>query len=321
MRDQYGRVIDYLRISVTDRCNLRCVYCMPEEGVKLLPHEEVLSFEEMLSVSRAAAMLGIRHIKVTGGEPLVRKGVAEFIGKLKQTAGIETVTLTTNGILLPEKIEELVQAGIDGINISLDTLNPEKFRTMTRKGEVEQVLAGIRSALPYRQFTVKINCVLDGEDWKKDAADIAGIAKNHPVHVRFIELMPLVKRKKTDGQEREVRNLLEEVYGPMEVCRERFGSGPSIYYEIPGFQGKIGFISAVSHKFCNQCNRIRLTCDGVLRMCLQSDSGVDLKKILRQGASEAELGAVIHDALTAKPKEHRFECDSIRAEAMSQIGG
>lgn len=321
MRDRYGREIDYLRISVTDRCNLRCVYCMPEEGVTLLPHQEILSFEEMLSVCRAAVKLGIRHIKVTGGEPLVRKGVVEFVGNLKQMEGIETVTLTTNGVFLPDYMEALSRAGIDGINISLDTLNGEKFRKITRNGDLEQVLAGIRSAVSTGDIRVKVNCVLDGEDWEKDALSVAELAKKYPIHVRFIELMPLMKQTEPRGKECRVRNILENTYGRMEPCAEKMGYGPSVYYEIEGFYGKIGFISAVSHKFCSQCNRIRLTCDGILRTCLQSDRGTDLKTPLREGVTEEELARLIEAALTEKPREHHFDSSGIQAESMSKIGG
>lgn len=321
MKDQYGRLIDYLRISVTDRCNLRCVYCMPEKGVTWIPHSEVLTYEELLTVGKAAVALGIKHIKITGGEPLLRKNVTEFIGRLKKTKGIETVTLTTNGILLPNYIEKLSETGIDGINISLDTLEEKKFRKLTRNGEVKDVWKGIFSVLPYEQINVKINCVLAGKDWQKDAVCMAEIAKKYRIHVRFIELMPIQNRKENGSLEEEIKALLEDVYGSMRRCEERIGFGPSVYYELPEFCGKIGFISAVSHKFCNQCNRIRLSCDGKLRLCLQSENAVDLKSALRQGACEEELKQLLEKGLLEKPREHRFGCDCIEGEAMSRIGG
>lgn len=211
MKDQYGRLIDYLRISVTDRCNLRCVYCMPEKGVTWIPHSEVLTYEELLTVGKAAAALGIKHIKITGGEPLLRKNVTEFIARLKKTKGIETVTLTTNGILLPNYIDQLSEAGIDGINISLDTLEEKKFRKLTRNGEVKDVWKGISSVLPYDQINMKINCVLAGKDWQKDAVRVAEIAKKYRIHVRFIELMPIQNQEEKGNLEEEIKALLEDV--------------------------------------------------------------------------------------------------------------
>ena len=322
MKDQYGRVIDYLRVSVTDRCNLRCTYCMPKDGVEWLSSEEILTDEEILKICRAAASLGIRHLKVTGGEPLLRENVTELIGKLKAIEGIETVTLTTNGIFLPRYIERLVSTGIDGINVSLDTLQEEKFCRLTRNGSVKEVWNGISSVLPYEQICVKINCVLDGEDWEEDAVSVAQIAKNHRIHVRFIELMPTQNQKEEGNLEKDAKALLERVYGPLHPCSEKIGFGPSTYYELQDFQGKIGFISAVSHKFCNQCNRIRLTSDGKLRLCLQVEQGIDLKEAVRQGADEEELKKLLEAGLQIKPREHQFGCDCmIEGTSMSRIGG
>lgn len=322
MKDQYGRVIDYLRVSVTDRCNLRCTYCMPEDGVEWIPSEEILTDEEILKICRAAASLGIRHLKVTGGEPLLRENVTELIGRLKEIDGIETITLTTNGIFLPRYIERLVSAGIDGINVSLDTLQEEKFRRLTRNGSVKEVWNGISSVLPYEQVCIKINCVLDGEDWEEDAVSVARIAKNHGIHVRFIELMPTQNQKERGNLEKATKDLLERVYGSLHPCHEKIGFGPSIYYELPDFQGKIGFISAISHKFCNQCNRVRLTSDGKLRLCLQVEQGVDLKEAVRQGADEEELKKLLEAGLQIKPREHQFGCDCmIEGTSMSRIGG
>lgn len=322
MRDQYGRNIDYLRVSVTDRCNLRCVYCMPKDGVEWIPDEEILTDKEIVKVCKAAADLGIRHLKVTGGEPLLRENVVELIGRLKKIEGIETVTLTTNGIFLPQYIEGLTKVGIDGINVSLDTLKEEKFRKLTRNGSVKEVWNGISSILPYEQVCVKINCVLDGDDWETDAVSVAELAKKYHIHVRFIELMPTQNQEEKCNFEKETKALLERVYGPLQPSREKIGFGPSAYYELPEFQGKIGFISAVSHKFCNQCNRIRLTSDGKLRLCLQVEQGVDLKRALRQGADEEKLKELLKIGLRMKPKEHQFGCDCmIEGKSMSRIGG
>ncbi len=321
MKDQYGRTIDYLRISVTDRCNLRCTYCMPEEGITCIPHEEILRYEEMEQICRIMAEMGLKHIKVTGGEPLVRKGISGFIRTLKEIPGIETVTLTTNGILLESMAEELASAGIDGINVSLDTLDEEAFRAITRGGDVKRVLAGLRKMHQYPQITLKINCVLGGENWKKNAVSVAELAKNHPIHVRFIEHMPIGREPEKEAKrEEQVRVVLETVYGPSILCEKPMGFGPSVYYHFEGFLGKIGFISAVSHKFCSGCNRIRLTADGRLRMCLQSGNSTDLKAVLR-GENPEGLESVIQKSVYEKPREHHFDKESIETVSMSQIGG
>lgn len=321
MKDRYGRVIDYLRISITDRCNLRCVYCMPNGACAYVPKEEILSFEELLFLCESIVLLGIKHIKITGGEPLLREGVVPFLKELKQMEGIETVTLTTNGTLLSDMAEELSKTGIDGVNISLDTLNQEKFRCITRNGDLQQVLDGVHAMLQHKNVVVKLNCVLDGKDWEQDAVAVANLAKRYPLHVRFIELMPLGKSNTERRNEIEVKKLLETQFGTMRQCQEKIGFGPSIYYEIEGFCGKIGFISALSHKFCNQCNRIRLTCDGTLRMCLQKQDGIDIKPYVRTERSKEKLCEQIRYALAEKPREHQFECDCIQTESMSKIGG
>lgn len=322
MEDKYRRNIDYLRVSITDRCNLRCTYCMPAEGIEAIPHAEILTFEEIVAVCRAFASLGVKHIKVTGGEPLVRRDADVLIRKLKAISAIETVTLTTNGILLPCYMGKLVDAGIDGINISLDTLNPQEFRELTRGGNLEEVLEGIRIAVTCENVTVKINCVLDGATWKERAVSIASLAKKYLVHVRFIERMPLTEERISEEMaEEQVKAVLEEVYGKMTLYEKPLGPGPSVYYSLEGFRGKIGFISAISHKFCSKCNRVRLTCDGTLRMCLQTREGIDLKTILRSGATEQTLKKCIREALEKKPKEHQFFTTQIQADGMSQIGG
>lgn len=322
MKDQYRRTIDYLRVSVTDRCNLRCTYCMPPEGIQPVCQEEILTFEEIVRICSAFAELGVKHIKVTGGEPLVRRDVDVLIRKIKAISGIETVTLTTNGTLLPSFVGKLVAAGVDGINISLDTLDEQEFRKITRNGNLEEVFAGIRSAIAYKETVIKINCVLEGEKWRQRAVQVASLARKYPVHVRFIERMPLVEEGiLEDTAEQQVRAVLESVYGEMRKYEGKLGPGPSVYYSLEGFQGKIGFISAMSHKFCDKCNRVRLTCDGTLRMCLQSKEGVDLKTRLRSGVSEDSLKSCIEEALAKKPKEHHFHLSQIQADGMSQIGG
>lgn len=322
MKDRYRRTIDYLRVSITDRCNLRCTYCMPPEGIQTIGHGEILTFEEISALCRISASLGVKHIKVTGGEPLVRRDADILIRKLKEIPGIETVTLTTNGTLLESNMKKLACAGVDGINISLDTLDEREFREITRNGSLEEVLAGICAAIAYEDITVKINCVLEGANWRERAVSIASLAKKYPVHVRFIERMPLIEEGDAERKtEEQVKEILESVYGKLSPCEEILGPGPSVYYCLEGFLGKIGFISAMSHKFCEKCNRVRLTCDGMLRMCLQSEDCVDLKEKLRGNASEDEIRDAMKEAFFGKPKEHSFHEKQIQADGMSQIGG
>ena len=324
MIDKYGREIDYLRISLTDRCNLRCIYCMPEEGVKSLSHAEILTSDEILRICRCAADLGIRKIKLTGGEPLVRKGCASLAKQIKAITGIEKVTLTTNGILLAEQLDALLDAGIDAINISLDTLDPELFKKVARRDGLEKVFEGIEAALAHPGLSLKINSVPVIKE-KENFIGIAGLAQKYPIHVRFIEMMPIGFGKQFPFQDEEsIKAVLEEAYGPMHAVNERYGNGPCHYYEIAGFKGKIGFISAMTHKFCSQCNRVRLTSEGFMKGCLQYQKGTDLRGLMRGGCTDSELKKAIYQVIWNKPVSHNFyeaktEQDEIRG--MSQIGG
>ena len=266
----------------------------------------------------------MRKIKLTGGEPLARKDCAWLAGQLKAIPGIEKVTLTTNGILLSEQLGALKEAGIDAINISLDTLDPELFRQITRRDSLDKVLEGLEAALACPGLSVKVNCV-PAVKKKENFAAMAGLAKKYPLHVRFIEMMPIGYGKKFPFQDEEsIKAVLEEAYGSMTLIEERFGNGPCHYYKIEGFQGKIGFISAVTHKFCSQCNRVRLTAEGYLKGCLQFQEGTDLRALLRGGCSDMELREAIRTVIWEKPVSHNFyetqtEQDEVRA--MSQIGG
>lgn len=324
MQDRFGRTIDYIRISLTDRCNLRCLYCMPEEGIELCECEDVLRYEEFVRLCRIFAKLGTKKIKITGGEALVRKDAVNLIRVIKGIEGIEQVTLTTNGILLGDYLEELVDAGIDGINISLDSLDKEEFRKLTRVGNVDKVKESLAKALTYPNLKIKINCVpCDGD--KQNLLDIVALAKNNPVHVRFIEMMPIGEGKqfKFLGED-SIKAMIEEKYGRLTPYDAKLGNGPSHYFSLRDFQGKIGFISAISHKFCHECNRIRLTCTGYLKTCLQYDIGTDLKELIRHGASDAMLEEAIVKTVYAKPLEHSFlQKDIAREEQgrMSAIGG
>lgn len=331
MKDKHGRDIDYLRISLTDRCNLRCIYCMPEEGVKSLSHAEILTYDEILRICRCGAELGIRKIKLTGGEPLVRKGCASLAGQIKAIPGIEKVTLTTNGILLEEQLDDLLKAGIDAINISLDTLNPELFKKVARRDDLDKVLKGIEAALTHSGLSLKINSVPVIKE-KENFIAVAGLAKKYPIHVRFIEMMPIGygKTYKSVPSDEILRQFFE-AYPDAYRLEKSLGNGPAVYYSAPGFAGEIGVIGAIHEKFCNTCNRIRLTSEGFLKLCLYSGEGLDLRAMLRGGCSDEEIAEAVTNVIERKPKEHHFTEDGLHlpgtgpADAdprkMSQIGG
>lgn len=327
MIDRCGRNIDYLRISLTDRCNLRCIYCMPENGIEKVDHTMILRTEEILRICRVMAELGITRIKLTGGEPLLRKDIAKLIREIKAMEGIQSVTLTTNGVLLKEKLPELIAAGLDGLNISLDTLNEESFSKITRRSGLRQTVNAIREATRYPDLSVKINCVPLSADDRQEFSGIVEFARQYPVHVRFIEMMPIGMGKEFSGvSEQEIREILENKYGKLlPYLGEPLGNGPCRYYEISGFKGKIGFISAISHKFCQDCNRIRLTSQGYLKTCLQYTTGRDLRAILRDGGTDDKLKEMILQTLSEKPDGHQFgkkaEKDNTETLCMSQIGG
>lgn len=324
MKDRYGREIDYLRISITDRCNLRCIYCMPEKGICQIPHEEILTYDEIRRVCQCMTTLGIRKIKLTGGEPLTRKGCSHLVSMLKELPGIEKVTLTTNGILLKEQMRDLSEAGIDNINISLDTLDEAKFHKITRREGLSSVLEGIEEALKYPKIGLKINCVPVLEE-PQNLVNIAGIARNHPIHVRFIEMMPIGYGKEFLFRgEDEICAILEKIYGKMTPVTEKYGNGPCHYYEIAGFQGRIGFISAMTHKFCDQCNRVRMTAEGYLKACLQYQTGIGLKELMRNGCTDEELTEAVRRVIWEKPQGHHFTSASVSEDEMklmAQIGG
>lgn len=326
MIDRCGRNIDYLRISVTDRCNLRCIYCMPKEGIRLTGRENILQEPEIIRVCRVMAELGIKKIKITGGEPLVRPRMPGLIHQIKAIPGIEKVTLTTNGILLKKQMKELAEAGLDSLNISLDTLDRDGFQKITRRDFLDDTLAGIKEAMKYPNVQLKINCVpLRIEE--QNLCEIAEFACKYPVHVRFIEMMPIGYGSSFTGMSQEkIVSLLEERFGRLVPYEgEPLGNGPCKYYIVKGFQGKIGFISAISHKFCSECNRIRLTSQGYLKTCLQYTAGRDLREVLRNGGTDEELKEIIKEALSEKPDGHHFrekaKEDDTESLCMAQIGG
>lgn len=325
MIDQYGRNIHYVRISVTDRCNLRCRYCMPQEGVKQLPHADILNYDELIRLAGIFAGRGITRIKLTGGEPLVRKEIWKLVQGLKQVDGIEQVTLTTNGVLLAKQIDKLAAAGLDAVNISLDTLDARQYETITRKAELPAALAGLHAALSYPQIRTKINCVpLAGENDRQWVL-LAAIAKDDPVDVRFIEMMPIGLGKEFVGRTQEdILRALREAFGQETALTGECGNGPGTYVDFAGFTGRIGFISAMTHKFCDRCNRVRLTPEGYLKPCLQYAAGVDLRSAMRSGASDEELDQIIGKMIYEKPCSHHFENNGEPGtdfRQMSRIGG
>lgn len=322
MLDQYGRNIDYMRISITDRCNLRCRYCMPE-GVDLAPMDSMLTYEEIEKICQEAANLGIKKIKITGGEPLVRLGCAELIGKLKRIAGIEQVTLTTNGVLLGTYLEELLENGLDAVNISLDSLDRERYQQITGRDELSKVLESIEKCVD-AGLRVKVNSVLqkdcNGEEWE----DLIYLAKKYPLDVRFIEMMPIGYGKQFEPIYNEsLLKMIKEKYPETKADERVHGNGPAIYYQIPGFKGSIGFISAIHGKFCGQCNRIRLTAQGRLKPCLCYGDSVDLRMAIRSEDGKEKVQELLKTGIKNKPKQHCFEeIEEITEQAlMIGIGG
>ena len=324
MLDIYNRKIDYIRISITDRCNLRCIYCMPEEGIKLIDHKEVLSYEEIIRLCRQFAKIGISKVKITGGEPLVRKDVHKLIKAIKEIDGIDNVTMTTNGILLENVIDDLVNAGLDAVNISIDTLREDRYREITRLGDINKVMRGIKKCLTYKNLKVKINCVpIKGEN-EEELLDLINLCKDNDISIRFIEVMPIGLGRNMKGfSDEEVIDIVEKNLGKLTPYHGKLGNGPSTYYSLEGYKGKIGFISAVNHKFCESCNRVRLTCEGFLKACLQYNIGTDLRELLRSGKSDEEILEAMKNTIYNKPEEHSFNLiiEKEEQKAMSQIGG
>ncbi len=318
--DSFGRRINYLRISVTDRCNLRCIYCMPAEGVPWIPHSEILSYEEIRTIVQAAAGLGIDKIRLTGGEPLIRAEVPKLIGMLSQIKGINEVSLTTNGVLLKKYALELKLAGLSRVNISLDTLKADRFRYITRSGGLEQVLSGIEAASNVGLHPIKINMVVMRGINDDEVLDFANMTYKEGWHVRFIELMPfsgVAEFVPSSELQQRISSL-----GALEPCLPPAGNGPAKYFRLSGAKGTIGFISPITELFCSNCNRLRLTSHGQLCGCLLSDDGIDLKGPLRNNASAQELKHLVLSVVASKPEHHRLTEGVVPMKRnMSQIGG
>ena len=323
MMDAQGRGIEYLRVSITDKCNLRCLYCMPEGGVESLRHVDLLSFEEIVRVVTAMTRLGVHALRLTGGEPMTRKGCLDLARMLKAIPGIDRLAMTTNGILLKGSMAEAKAAGVDAVNISIDTLDPASFKSITRGGNVNDVLASIHEAVDCG-LRVKLNAVPVKDFNENGLCELAALAQKMPIDVRFIELMPVgcgasLNPIPTD----EVKSNIEAPFGPLIKDDTKHGLGPAVYYKPDGFIGSVGFIGAVSHEFCDHCNRVRLTPEGVLKLCLNHSSGEDLRALLRGGATDEELQTVIREAIWRKPKHHGFSeaIDDRESRRMNQIGG
>ena len=318
MYDQYNRKIDYLRISLTDRCNLRCRYCQPEIS-EHVPHNEILRYEELLRICRAALQLGIRKFKITGGEPLLRKGCSDFIASLKQLDGVEQVTLTTNGTLLAQQLPALIAAGVDSINVSLDTLNAAYYTELTG-GSLDSVLQALQE-LHVAGIPFKLNCVPLAENGLADIMQLLKLAHRYNAPLRFIELMPLDCNANLKGLSgSEIRSQLEQAGLQLQPDAQRYGNGPASYWRIGGYKMPVGFIEPLHNKFCAVCNRVRLTSVGMLKPCLYSDAGMNLKHLLRDGVSDADLVKAMQDIIYAKPAGHSFDVKAARFN-MSQIGG
>lgn len=317
MIDNYDRMIDYMRISITDRCNLRCTYCMPN-GIEMQEHESILTFEEMTRICRLASELGIRTIKITGGEPFVRKDAIDLIRQIKELPKIEHVTITTNGVLLAEHVDELKKMGIDGINVSLDTLSPDIFKKVTGRNEFDKVWKGILKSVE-SGIPTKINCVPQKGVNDQELLDIVELAAKMPLDVRFIEMMPIGYGKEQEPIHGEdIYRMITEKYPDVVDTETKRGFGPARYISINNFKGNIGFIDAISHKFCSSCNRIRLTARGFLKPCLCYGEGVDLHSALRNGADDMAIMSLLEQAIKSKPYEHNFGEENASKKTLSE---
>ena len=339
LRDSCGRVLDYLRVSITDRCNLRCIYCMPPEGVEWKPHDNILTFEQILRIVKIFSGLGVRKIRITGGEPLLRRGASSFFKELKLIPGIEKTALTTNGLLLGTYLDKAGEDSLpDSINISLDALDNEncKFITRSVNAKPSAILALIDRLLE-KLITVKINCVPMRSVNENEILSIAALAKDKNIIVRFIELMPFgIPSGDADSCLQfvpgdEAAQMIEKAFGVLVPFNGIFASeevrskGPAVYYSLSDFKGKIGFINAVTHGFCGTCNRLRLTSEGFLKLCLSSTIGLDLKELIKTGADDIEISDAIAEAVLKKPRFHTLSKiygeQKQHQEGMSKIGG
>lgn len=323
MKDKYGREIDYLRISLTDKCNLRCIYCMEEKGNDFFDEEEKLTKDEICKIVNGCSKLGIKKIRLTGGEPLVRKDIVELVEAINKIEGIEEIYITTNGILLEDKVHILKKAGLKGVNISLDSLKVEMFNKLTRLGELKKVLNSIDKCLEHG-INVKLNVVMIKGMNEDEILDFVNLTLDKNIDVRFIELMPIGVGSKFKGvSNEEIIKIINENYIDIEEVKKNKNGGPATYIKIKDAKGKVGFISAISNCFCEECNRIRLTSEGFLKQCLHYNYGIDLKKLLRNGAKEEEIINAIKENIFNKPEKHLFmkKSEDKELKFMNKIGG
>ena len=328
LKDDYKRHINYLRISITDRCNLRCTYCMPPDGMNLLAHHDILSYEEIVRIAQIAVNEGISKIRITGGEPLVRKGMVNLVHNLSQLDGIKDLSMTTNGILLSEYARPLVDAGLQRVNVSMDSLQPGLFKDITRGGDLSLVWKGIEKAQDAGLSPIKINVVAMQGFNDSEIIDFARLTIANDYQVRFIEFMPIGngngwhQEKYLSGLK--IRTIIEEHHMLEPVLRNQEGMrGPAELYRLPGAQGMIGLINPISSHFCTTCNRLRLTADGKLRPCLFADQEIDILQPLRSAGTDEELKLLLHEALSSKPKGHTVMEPTFRkcTRDMVAIGG
>ncbi|MDR2140838.1 MAG: GTP 3',8-cyclase MoaA [Deltaproteobacteria bacterium] len=303
LADSHGRVMDYLRLAVTDRCNFRCVYCLPDGADESEPH--TLSLAQIERILRVLGSMGVRKVKITGGEPLVHPEIVDIVRLAKNSPNIVNVTLTTNGLLLDKLAPGLIAAGLDAVNISLDTLDPARFHYLTRRDYLPRVLAGLDLVLAAGDLAVKVNCVPTADSPMADLLALAGLAKDRRLHVRYIELMPIGLGQGLKGLDpQELTRALVATYGPLTPVSRQLGNGPATYFALPGFVGRVGFISAVQSRFCDRCNRLRVTADGFFKTCLHMDRGLQLPL-----ADEAAMVETIRRAVRLKPASHLFNQD------------
>lgn len=324
-KDRFGRVISYLRISLTDKCNLRCVYCMPEDMV-FRPKDHLMQDDELLLLVRVFASLGFWKYRLTGGEPTIRQNVVELVRGIARTEGVRSLSMTTNGILLGDLAAPLAEAGLQRVNVSIDTLDPARFRRITRWGSLDQVWRGLEAAGRAGLTPVKLNAVVVRGFNDQDVTALAQLTLDHPWHVRFIEMMPFgdvaAFAKEQIVTDAEIRARIAEEYAPLELIDDGRLDGEARMYRFPGAPGEVGFISSVTQPFCASCNRARLTADGVLRLCLLRDKEIDLLTPLRAGATEDDLREMILKAIWWKPWGHGLAQEVIPlTRVMSQIGG
>lgn len=323
--DRYGRRIHYLRISLTDHCNLRCLYCMPDD-ITFRPNAELMQDDEILRLVRIFARLGFDKFRLTGGEPTVRANVVELVRGIAHTPGVRTLSMTSNGVLFSRLAKDLAQAGLQRVNFSLDTLNPEKFERLTRRGKLEDVWSGIQAAEQIGLTPIKINAVVVRNHNEQDVVDLARLTLERPWQVRFIEMMPFAGATEFQRMQgvtaEEIKAWIEEAFGPLEILNGGKLDGEAVLYRLPGAKGTVGLIATVTRPFCASCTRARLTADGRLRLCLLREKEVDLLTPLRQGVSDQALREIIVNAVWEKPWGHRLAEGEIPLNrAMSEIGG